>query len=119
MLAMSGLAAWDVIETRKFRSTLVALRASGAPVTEQTLRQRPSSIEALTSDRYLRLAATRSVAFNDNGLLERVREAERAGQWPEALAAEARQQLRAQEDALDTIDRAVRLQFQGLSPGAE
>ena len=120
ILAMAGLAAWDVVATRKFRAALAAFKASGEPVGVQSLRERPSSIEALTADRYYRAAATEvGAGLRDNGLLDRVREADRSGKWADALAKEARGQVFRYGEQLLTLDRAVRLPFGGLSSRAE
>jgi len=118
--ALAVLAGWDVVETRAFRKLLADVRAKGEPLTLQSLRKRPSSPDGLKSDRYVRAAAILATdGLEERRLFDRIREAGRAGEWPDGLADTARQHLRDHNEALQLLDRAVLLTFEGLSPGAD
>src|SRR4029077_14100114 len=80
-------AGWDYVEARRFREVVAEIRTRGEPVTLVDVRARPVKDEGFRSDRYYRAAAV--LASNrpqEQSFFERVREAERKGEWPAGLA---------------------------------
>jgi len=113
-------AAWDYVEARRLRQVVAEIRTRGEPITLGDIRSRPVKDEGLRSDRYYRAAA--ALASNrpqEQSLFGRVREAERKGEWPAGLADEVRHQTSEHEDALQLLDRAAPLSFEGFSPGTQ
>ena len=112
-------AVWDYEETRRLRLTIAGIRSKGEPVTLGDLRTRPTKADSLRSDRYYRAAAVLAAdSPEERGILDRVREAELKGEWPGGLVDEMRRYIGEHEDALQLLDRAVPLTFEGFSPGA-
>ena len=112
-------AVWDYEETRRLRLTIAGIRSKGEPVTLGDLRTRPTKADSLRSDRYYRAAAVLAAdSPEERGILDRVREAELKGEWASGLVDEMRRYIGEHEDALQLLDRAVPLTFEGFSPGA-
>ncbi|MEP7309314.1 MAG: hypothetical protein ABJA98_27740 [Acidobacteriota bacterium] len=112
-------AAWDYVETRRLRLAIEEIRGRGEPVTLEDIRTRPTKADGLKSDRYYRAAAVLASPdpTKQRGLFERVQDAERKGDWPAGLVEEMRRHLDEHEDALQLLDRAAPLAFEGFSPG--
>jgi len=113
-------AGWDYVEARRFRQVVAEIRGRGEPVTLGDIRTRPAKTEAFRSDRYYRAAAV--LASNrpqEQGFFERVRDAAWKGEWAGSLAEETRRQVGDREDALQLLDRAAPLTFEGFSNGTE
>jgi len=119
-LLLAGVAGWDYVETRAFRTMLQEIRAKGEPTTLRDIRPRPTSEEGLAADRYFRAAVVLASSTPDErSLFDRVREAERTGEWPEGLVDSARHHLESHAEALQILDRAAPLMFDGLTTGAD
>lgn len=113
-------AVWAYVEAEHFRRTVAEIRSRAEPVTLGEIRPRPVHDEGFRSDRYYRAAAV--LASNrpqEQSFFERVRAAERKGDWPAGLADDMKRQIGEREDALQLLDRAAPLTFEGFSLGTE
>ena len=120
LLPVVAHAVWAYVEAEQFRRTVAEIRAKSEPVTLGEIRTRPVDDEGFRSDRYYRAAAV--LASNrpqEQGFFERVRAAERKGDWPDGLAEDMKRQIGEREDALQLLDRAALLTFEGFSLGTE
>jgi hypothetical protein len=110
------LAVCDRVEARRLRAAVAEIQGKGEPVTLAELRARPATADGLKTERYFRAAAVLASDPRESGLFDRVRDAERTGEWPAGLVEEMRAYLGDHEDALRLLDRAALLPFEGFSP---
>ena len=85
------------------------------------VRPRPTTDDGFRSDRYYRAAAALAGGRPERrSIFDRIQDAERNGVvWPDGLADEMRRHLGEREDALQLLDRAAPLTFEGLSHGTD
>jgi hypothetical protein len=111
-------AGWDFVEARRLAQVVAGIRSKGEPVTLGDLRPQPTKADALKSDRLYRAAAVlASGGSQERGLFDRARNAARTGEWPSVLVDQMRRHIAEHEDALQLLDRATPLTFEGFSSG--
>jgi hypothetical protein len=120
LLPLVAYSTWDYVEGRRLEARLNAIRQRGEPmsVAYLYLPQHPPG-GAAEADRLYRAAS--ALATESQGLpidaRNRLMQAWREGPWsPEAIAL-ARTAVGANREALDLVDRAAALPFQGFLPG--
>ena len=118
-LVVTAHAYWDFFESRRLRSRLESVSASGAP-TRLTTTVRLTGAAA-DADRYYRAAAVlggRAWESIPPSVEFAMRTAVRDSQWTPAFLADVRSSLETQREALSLIDRASVLPFDGFEgPG--
>src|SRR6266508_3950948 len=117
-LLVTAHAYWDFFESRRLRTRLEAVAASGAPTRlATTTRLTGASADA---DRFYRAASVLAGGFHSSASPQadyQLQQALRNGQWTPELTAVLRARLEEQRDALALVDRAAPLPFDGFQLG--
>ena len=116
MLAAAALTVWDYIEVKRLDAELSRIESRGEPVSIERLGTTTREAETGAS-RYYRAAVAlvdgeRPSGYNE--LNARMAQAELSNVWPEKLLADMRRQVSSNEDALQYLDRAAFLEFNGF-----
>jgi hypothetical protein len=118
-LALLAHAIWDYAETRRLHARLDAIARSGEPIS--TIHYVQLSGGAAQSDRLYRAAAALVSGYTDvdepPAQANRITQALRDGQWPADVVGFARSLLERHTEALNLVDRAAALPFEGFAPG--
>ena len=105
-------AIWGFIEARRFRATIAAIESKGEPTRRATAL--PSG-DAARAERYYRAAAALASRFFSD-LTPPILAAERSGDWSPEVVEQLRTMLAEHELALQLIDWAAPLPFEGRDP---
>src|SRR6266536_4712048 len=117
-LLVTGHAYWDFFESRRLRTRLEAVKASGAPVSIATVAYLTGA--TADSDRFYRAASVLAGGVRSSASPQaeiQLGQALRQGTWTPDLTAVLRARLEKQRDALALVDRAAPLPFEGFQAG--
>jgi hypothetical protein len=115
--ALLAHATWDYTETRRLRARLDAIVRSGEPMSPIPYVQLSGG--ASDADRFYRAASALVSGISEEppDMAYRVLRAERDGEWPADVVASTRSLVEKHSEALDLVDRAAALPFDGFAPG--
>jgi hypothetical protein len=120
VLLVLAHAIWDYVETRRLKTRVDAIVATGGPISFAIFKRPALTVEAADADRYYRAAAILAGDFRLSDSTQetyRVGVAMRDGQWTPEMIDLIRARVNDYKDALGYIDRAAPLAFKGFLPG--
>lgn len=118
VLLVLAHAIWDYVETRRLKTRVDAIVATGGPISFAIFKRTALSVDAAAADRYYRAAAALAGNLRVSAQESyRLGVAMSDGKWTPDVIDPIRARVSDYSDALSYVDRAAPLAFDGFLPG--